>query len=43
MPLPVNDDWTSVNDDGKLRSDSSDLGESNSAGIDNPHAATAVD
>ena len=36
-------DWNSVNDDRKLRSDSSDLGESNGAEGDLPHAATAVD
>ena len=31
-PLPVNGVWTSVNDDGELRSASSGLGESNGAG-----------
>ena len=43
MPLPVNGDQTSVNDNRKLRSDGSDLGESNGAGGDLPRAAMAAD
>ncbi|KAH9724956.1 Kunitz trypsin inhibitor 5 [Citrus sinensis] len=42
IPSPVNGDLTSVNDDKKLRSDSSDLGESNGGGRDLPRAATAA-
>ena len=40
---PVNGDLTSVNDDGKLRVDSSDLSESNGAEGDHPAAEMAVD
>ena len=43
LPLPVNGDRTSVNDDGKLRSNSLDLGESNCADGDLPRAVTAAD
>lgn len=43
LPPPVNGDRNSVNDDGKLRSDSSDLCESNGAGGDLPRAAMAAD
>ncbi|KAH9685161.1 TTF-type domain-containing protein [Citrus sinensis] len=39
----VNGDQTSVNGDGKLKSDSSDLGESNAAGGDLPRMAMAAD
>ena len=40
--MSVNGDRTSVNDDGKLRSDGSDLGESNDAGGDLPREATTA-
>ena len=43
IPLPVNGDRTSVNDDRKLKSDSSDLGESNGGGRDLPRALPAAD
>ncbi|KAH9781478.1 Endonuclease [Citrus sinensis] len=43
LPLPDNGDQTLVNDDEKLRSDSSDLGESNGPGGDLPRVAMAVD
>ena len=43
MPPQVNGDRTSVNGDGKLKSDSSDLGESNGVGGDLPRAAMATD
>ena len=42
LPLSINGDWTSVNDVGDLRSDTSDLGESSGASGDLPRAATKV-
>ena len=43
LPLPVNGDGNSINNDGKLRPDSSDLDESNCALSDLPRAAMAAD
>ena len=43
LPLPVNGDWNSINDDGKLRPDSSDLDESNGAHGDLPRTMMAAD
>ena len=43
LPLPVNSDRTSVNDDGKLRSNGSDLNESNGGGRESPRAVPAAD
>ena len=43
IPLPVNGHRNSSDGDGKLRSDSSDLGESNGGGRDLPRALPAAD
>ena len=43
MPPPVNGDRNSANGDGKLKSDSSDLDESNGTGGDLPRGAMAAD
>ena len=43
MPLPVNDDRTSVNGDEELKSDSSNHAESTGGGHEVPHAVMVAD